>query len=291
MINSGLVLEGGGMRGVYTAGVLDYFLEKELYFPYVIGVSAGACHGSSYVARQHGRNRQVTIDYVGHRDYISYRNLLVKKELFGMDFIFDKLPKELVPFDFDTFNSSTDRFLIGTTDCITGEPVYFDKSDYPEENLKLIRASSTLPFMAPAIEFDGRILMDGGIADPIPIRKTLSDGIEKPVLVLTKPKGYRKKKSSFGWLPRYAFKQYPGLTRALDTRYQLYNDTLDYIEELEAKKEVLVIRPSQVMKVGRTERNPVKLTQLFELGYEDAKSAFEEMAAWLNPDLAMLIRQ
>jgi predicted patatin/cPLA2 family phospholipase len=289
MVNSGLVLEGGGMRGVYTAGVLDYFLEKELYVPYVIGVSAGACQGSSYVSRQHGRNRQVTIDYVGHREYISYRNLLLKKELFGMDFIFDKLPKELVPFDFDTFNSSGDRFLIGTTDCITGEPVYFDKSEYPEDNLKLIRASSTLPFMAPAIEFQGKILMDGGIADPIPIRKALSDGVEKPVIILTKPKGYRKKKSSFSWIPRYAFKQYPGLIKALETRYQLYNDTLNYIEELEAKKEVLVIRPSLELKVGRTERNPVKLTQLYELGYEDAKAGYEEIVEWLNIDHSMVI--
>lgn len=281
MDGSGLVLEGGGMRGVYTAGVLEYFLEKELHFPYVIGVSAGACQGSSYISRQPGRNRKVTIDYVKHRDYISYRNLIFKKQLFGMDFIFEKLPNELVPFDFNTFNSSADKFLIGTTDCMTGEPVYYEKSEYPNDILKLIRASSTLPFMAPAIEFQGRTLMDGGIADPIPIRKALNDKVNKTVIVLTKPKGYRKKKSSFSWLPKYAYKEFTGLTNALATRYKHYNETLDYIEELEAKKEVLVIRPSRTLNVGRTERNPVKLTQLYDLGYEDAKKDYEGIREWL----------
>lgn len=282
MYSSGLVLEGGGMRGVYTAGVLDYFLEQKLYFPYVIGVSAGACHGSSYVSKQHGRNRQVTIDYVKHRDYISYRNLILKKELFGMDFIFEKLPNELVPFDFTTFNSSTDKFLIGTTDCLTGEPVYYEKSEFPADVLKLIRASSTLPFMAPAIEFQGKTLMDGGIADPIPIRKAMNDKVNKNVIILTKHRGYRKKKSSFSWVPKYAYKQFTGLTSALETRYKVYNETLDYIEELESKKEILVIRPSRTMKVGRAERNPVKLTQLYELGYEDAKKEYESMLEWLS---------
>ncbi|WNF24747.1 patatin family protein [Mesobacillus jeotgali] len=282
MFSSGLILEGGGMRGVYTAGVLEYFLENELFFPYVIGVSAGACQGSSYVARQPGRNRQVTIDYVQHRDYISYRNLFLKKELFGMDFIFDKLPNEIVPFDFETFNNATERFLVGTTDCITGEPIYFDKNVVPEDFLKIIRASSTLPFMAPAIEFQGRTLMDGGIADPIPVRKAKADGVLKNVIVLTKPKGYRKKKSSFSWLPRYMYKEFTGLHTALETRYKMYNETLDYIEELEAKEEVFVIRPSKDLKVGRVERNPEKLTKLYEVGYEDTRDSFEALKNWLG---------
>ncbi|MBT2682713.1 patatin family protein [Bacillus sp. ISL-37] len=282
MYNSGLILEGGGMRGVYTAGVLEHFLDNELFFPYVIGVSAGACQGSSYIARQPGRNKQVTIDYVKHQDYISYKNLLLKKELFGMDFIFNKLPNELVPFDFETFNRAAEKFLVGTTDCITGEPVFFDKNDVPEDFLKIIRASSTLPFMAPAIEFQGRTLMDGGIADPIPIRKAMADGVVKNVIVLTKPKGYRKKKSSLSWLPRYVYKEYKGLHTALEKRYKLYNETLDYIEELEAKKEVFVIRPSKDLKVGRVERNPDKLTQLYEVGFEDAKESFGELKDWLG---------
>lgn len=282
MYNSGLVLEGGGMRGVYTAGVLEYFLEKQLFFPYIIGVSAGACNGASYVSRQSGRNRQVTIDYVKHRDYISYRNLFLKKELFGMDFIFNKIPTELVPFDFETFNSAAEKFLVGTTDCITGEPVYFEKNDVTQDILKIIRASSTLPFMATAIEHQGKILMDGGIADPIPIKKAQVDGVQKNVLILTKPKGYRKKKSSFSWLPQYIYKEFKGLNKALETRYKLYNETLDYIEELESKNKVYVIRPSRNLKVGRVERNPEKLTQLYEVGYEDAKKDYERLVDWVS---------
>lgn len=282
MYHSGLVLEGGGMRGVYTAGVLEYFLEKQLFFPYIIGVSAGACNGASYVSRQTGRNRQVTIDYVKHRDYISYRNLFLKKELFGMDFIFNKIPTELVPFDFDTFNSAAEKFLVGTTDCITGEPVYFEKNDVTQDILKIIRASSTLPFMATAIEHQGKILMDGGIADPIPIKKAQVDGVQKNVLILTKPKGYRKKKSSFSWLPHYVYKEFKGLNKALETRYKLYNETLDYIEELESKNKVYVIRPSRNLKVGRVERNPEKLTQLYEVGYEDAKKDYERLVDWVS---------
>jgi predicted patatin/cPLA2 family phospholipase len=280
--NSGLVLEGGGMRGVYTAGVLEYFLEKQLFFPYIIGVSAGACNGASYVSRQTGRNRQVTIDYVKHRDYISYRNLFLKKELFGMDFIFNKIPTELVPFDFETFNSAAEKFLVGTTDCITGEPVYFEKNDITQDILKIIRASSTLPFMASAIEHQGKILMDGGIADPIPIKKAQVDGVQKNVLILTKPKGYRKKKSSFSWLPHYVYKEFKGLNRALETRYKLYNETLDYIEELESQNKVYVIRPSRNLKVGRVERNPEKLTQLYDVGYEDAKKDYERLVDWVS---------
>lgn len=277
MYTSGLILEGGGMRGAYTAGVLEYFLENDLFFPYVIGVSAGACQGSSYISRQPGRNKQVTIDYVTHRDYISYKNLFLKKELFGMDLIFDKLPNELVPFDFETFNGASEKFLVGTTDCYTGEPVYFDKNDVPDDFLKIIRASSTLPFMAPAIEFQGRTLMDGGIADPIPIKKAIADGVRKSIIVLTKPKGYRKKKSSLSWIPRYVYKEFKGLHTALETRYKLYNETLDYIEALERKNEVLVLRPSADLKVGRIERNPEKLTKLYKIGYEDAKANYQRI--------------
>ncbi|WP_210366628.1 patatin family protein [Bacillus sp. REN3] len=288
MYSSGLVLEGGGMRGVYTAGVLEYFMDNNLFFPYIIGVSAGACNAASYVSRQPGRNRQVTIDYVNHRDYLSYRNLFLKKQLFGMDFIFDKIPNELVPFDFQTFKHSPEKFLIGTTDCLTGQPVYFDKNEFPDEILQIIRASSTLPFMAPAIEFHGMTLMDGGIADPIPIRKAMDDHVEKNIIVLTKPKGFRKKKSSFSWVPRYAYKQYRGLTTALENRYKFYNETLEYIEELEAKKDVIVIRPSEDYSVGRVERDPVKLTHLYEQGYKDAQDAFKRIVEWVGKDMVTI---
>lgn len=277
MVKTGLVLEGGGMRGVYTAGVLEYFLEKQLFFPYVIGVSAGACNAASYISRQHGRNQKVTIGYVNHPDYISYKNLFLKKELFGMDLIFDKIPNELDPFDFQTFANASEEFVIGTTDCHTGEPVYFNKDSYARDILTIIRASSSLPLMAPVINFAGKILMDGGISDPIPIKKAINDGVEKCVIVLTRNRGYRKKKSSLSKLTKYFYGEYSGLIKAIENRYQVYNDTLDLIEQLEDEGKVFIIRPVQELQVGRVERNRVKLTQLYEQGYDDASRLYNEL--------------
>ncbi len=156
MKDVGLVLEGGGMRGVYTAGILEYFMEQNIYFPYVIGVSAGACMAASYLSRQMGRNRTVNIDFVNHPNYLSFRNFLRNKQLFGMDFIFDEIPNKHVPYDYESFYQSKEEFVVGTTDCESGQPVYFKKDDYGNDMLKIIRASSSLPFVAPIIEFKGK---------------------------------------------------------------------------------------------------------------------------------------
>lgn len=282
MYDNGLILEGGGMRGIYTAGVLEYFMEKDRYFSYVIGVSAGACNAASYISRQPGRNKSVMIDYVRHPDYISLRNLMQKRELFGMDLIFDQIPNNLVPFDFQTFNAAKERFVIGTTDCLTGEPVYFEKNESPDDILSIIRASSSLPFMAKAVTYKGHQLMDGGVADPIPFKKALADGVEKPVIVLTKSKGYRKKPSRFSKTGRYFYREYMGLTHALEMRWKLYNDQLEEIEQLEREGKAFVIRPSQDIKVKRAERDPEKLEQLYRQGYSDAQHKFEAMENWLQ---------
>lgn len=281
-MKSGLILEGGGMRGVFTAGVLECFLEKALFPDYVIGVSAGACNAASYISRQPGRNQQVTIGYVHHPDYISLKNLVLKRELFGMNLIFDEIPNTLVPFDFSRFNDATEEFVIGTTNCLTGEAVYFDKSFYSKDILKIIRASSSLPFMARAIEYEGKFLMDGGISDPIPIRKAIADQVKKPIIVLTKEKGYRKSKSSFSKFTSYFYKDFKGLANVLEHRYQLYNNTLDFIEQLEDEKKAIVIRPRQTFNIGRIERNPEKLTLLYNQGYQDALEKIEEINIWLR---------
>lgn len=282
MYNNGLILEGGGMKGIYTAGVLEYFMEKDRYFSYVIGVSAGACNAASYISRQPGRNKSVMIDYIRHPDYISFRNLIQKRELFGMDLIFNQIPNELLPFDFQAFHAAEERFVIGTTDCLTGEPVYFEKNENPNDILSIIRASSSLPFMSKAVTYKGHLLMDGGVADPIPIRKALADGVEKPVIILTKSKGYRKKPSRFSRTGRYFYKDYMGLAHALEIRWKLYNDLLDEIEQLENEGKVFVIRPSEDFKVKRAERDPDKLEQMYRQGYSDAQHAFEPMENWLK---------
>lgn len=287
MKQQGLILEGGGMRGVFTGGVLEAFMEHDFYFPYVIGVSAGACHGSSYAARQRDRNRKVSIDYVTHPDYISVKNLFLKKELFGMDLLFDKLPNELVPFDYETFAKTPERFVIGTTDCYSGEPVYFEKDAPRDDILKLVRASSSLPFMASPVEYKGSTLMDGGIADPIPLKKALADGVEKAVMILTRPKGYRKSPSRLNGISKYMYKQYPGLVHQMETRWQHYNETLAWIESMEEAGEVFVIRPADSFKIGRAERNPERLSALYASGFEEGHRQFDRMMKWLEEPVAV----
>ncbi|WP_033541945.1 patatin-like phospholipase family protein [Planococcus sp. CAU13] len=282
MFDDGLVLEGGGMRGVYTAGVLEYFMEKDRYFSYVIGVSAGACNAASYISRQPGRNKAVMIDYVRHPDYISFRNLVQKRELFGMDLIFDQIPNKLVPFDFQAFHAAKERFVIGTTDCLTGQPVYFEKNESPQDVLTIVRASSSVPFMAPPVTYKGYQLMDGGVSDPIPLRKALADGVEKPVIILTKHKGYRKKPMRFSRPARYFYKEFLGLIHALEMHWQQYNELLTEIEKLEGEGRVFIIRPSADTKVGNAERNPEKLEQLYNQGYADAQQSYHAMEKWLE---------
>ncbi|MCP8968137.1 patatin-like phospholipase family protein [Ectobacillus ponti] len=280
--HTGLVLEGGGMRGVYTAGVLEYFMEKDLYFPYTIGVSAGACNAASYLARQKERNKQVNIGYINHPNYLSYKNLWRKRQLFDMDFIFREIPTQHVPFDFNTYRDASERFLIGTTDCETGQPVYFDKEGTDEEMLLLLQASSSLPFVAPIVEFRGKKLLDGGISDPIPLRKSQQDGNVKNILILTRNQGYQKKKSSFGWVAGRAYRQYPKLVESMLNRYQSYNETLQYIEEQEQEGKVFLIRPMEKLEVGRVEKDPQKLEALYMQGYRDAERLYDGLQRFLE---------
>lgn len=281
-MKSGLILEGGGMRGVYTGGVLEKLLEEEIFVDYIIGVSAGACHASSYISRQAGRNREVTIGYVNHPGYISVKNLLVKRELFGMDLIFDQIPNRLVPFDYDRFNDATEEFVVGTTDCLTGEAVYFEKQSRPEDVLAIVRASSSLPLMAHPVEFAGKLLMDGSIADPLPIRKALSDGVTKPIIILTREKGYWKKPSRFAKIMPAFVRQYPAIAKKMESRHIYYNETMEFIEQLESEGLAMVIRPKNLHRITGVERDRERLEALYNQGYQDATDRFQELLEFLQ---------
>lgn len=281
MVSAGLVLEGGGMRGLYTAGVLEFFLEKDLYFPYNIGVSAGACMAASYLSRQKGRNQKVNLDYVEDKRYISFSNFIKKREVFGMDFIFDEIPNRLVPFDLDTYRNSPEEFVIVATDCETGEPVYFDKTNHGDDLVTLLRASSSLPFVASSVEYKGRHLLDGGIVDPIPIKKAEQDGYEKNVIIMTKPPGYYKRPPKrVASLMKY--RKHPKINDLLAVRYKHYNETLRYIDEQERLGKVFVLRPSKALPVGRMERNRERLEELYRLGWSDAEKNFEALMQFLG---------
>ncbi|MFD2673159.1 patatin-like phospholipase family protein [Marinicrinis sediminis] len=281
----GLMLEGGGMRGVYTSGVLEKFMERELQFPYVIGVSAGACNASSYLAKQRGRNRNTTIKYIRDPRYISYRNLFKERSLFGMRFLFDVLPNQLEPFDFDTFLSNPQQFVVVTTDAYTGNPVYIDKEQAAREGwsmMDVIKASSSLPFIAPPVQIGTQTLFDGGIADPLPIEKALEDGNERVVVVSTKDETYQIKPFRKHRVARLRYPNYPGLREALRERALRYNRAMDRILELEKEGRVFLFRPSAVIPVARLERDEAPLEQLYQLGMSDVDRQWEKMMDWMH---------
>ncbi len=277
-----LILEGGGLRGIYTSGVLRRFMDEGIRFSAVYGVSMGACNGANYVAGQPERNRIVNIRFVDDRRYLSYLRLAGGGELFGMDFIFDEIPRSIVPFDLEAFSGSTVRFWMAVTDCQSGEPVYYEKTGLGAHALTVMRASCALPFIARPVAFDGRLLMDGGLADPVPIARSLSDGNRRNVLVLTRPRGYRKKPSAIARLARFRYPKLTGLSRVMAERHRRYNETMDLVDRLEAAGEAFVIRPRTAIDVGRAERDKDKLYAGYDLGYAEAQAVDGALGRFLE---------
>lgn len=280
----GLVLEGGAMRGIYTAGVLDVFMKKELYFPYVIGVSAGACQACSYISRQPGRSRQVSMKFIRDSRYLSMRNFIRKDGIFGLDFMFGEIAHTLVPFDFDAFEESEQEFVIGATNCTTGQASYFEKSRLSgEEAFHICKASSSMPLVSKEVMIYGQAYMDGGIADPIPVRKALADGCDKVVVVLTRNREYRKTPAKYSLeIAKRKYKNYTGLIQAIKNRHTVYNETLDYVERLEREGKAFIIRPLEPVMVGRMERSRKKLFAFYREGYVEAGKSWRKLNAWMK---------
>ncbi|MDQ0255099.1 putative patatin/cPLA2 family phospholipase [Evansella vedderi] len=270
------------MKGLYTAGVLEFFLEQNLFFPYVIGVSAGACMAGSYLSKQKGRNKRVNIGLVKDPRYLSYRNILLKRQLFGMDFLFDEIPNKIIPFDFETFLAGEEKFYIGTTDCHSGEAVYYNKHEIGFDTLKVIRASSSLPFIAPIVDFKGKKLLDGGLVDPIPLKKAQQDGHKKNVIIMTNSPGFTDKPNKLNYLAKVVYNKYPKIATILRKRHMIYNDTLAYIKTEEEKGNLFIIQPSIPLPMSPIERNEKRLLDLYHLGYNDAKNQWGSLIRWLN---------
>lgn len=263
---SGLILEGGGMRGVFTCGVLDAFMDRGIRFPYTIGVSAGACNGLSYMSAQRGRAKYSNIDLLEEYHYIGFKHLLLKGNIMDFDLLFDKFPNEIIPYDYARYASTTERFEMVTTDCMTGEACYYEEKSDPKRIIDIVRASSSLPFVCPMARVDGRKMLDGGISDSIPLRRAEALGYDNCVVVLTRNHGYRKPdKRSF--VPPLFYCRYPALREAIGMRNVRYNKQIAYVEEREARGEVVVIRPERKIEVDRMERDTSKLLALYEEGY------------------------
>ncbi len=283
MYQAGLVLEGGGMKGVYTAGVLDFFLDKEIEFSSVYGVSAGACNMCSYISKQKGRALDVNIDYLDSKRYCSVESMILSGDLFNVNTCYNLIPNYLNPIDSETFNSYEGKAYSVVTNLVTGRPEYLRMRDAVKDVDK-VRASSSLPLVSRTVYIKGRPYLDGGLSDSIPIQKSICDGNRKNVIVMTKEVGYRRKQIDSGQLAliklRYA--KYPKVAQIMAERHIMYNDCLDFIERKEKAGEVFVIRPQHSNDVRRIERDKARMKALYDQGYEEAESLYEDMMQYLN---------
>lgn len=261
-----LVLEGGGMRGVFTSGVLDAFMKHDLTFPYVVAVSAGACNGMSYVSHQPRRARISNIDYLARYKYIGLRHLVTQGCIFDRELLYDKFPNQYLPFDFDTFFSSPMTFEMVTTNCLTGQPMYLSERHDRQRALDIVRASSSLPFVSKIVDVDGIPMLDGGIVDSIPLQHAIDMGHPTNVLVLTRNRGYRDTGKDMK-IPRFIYRKYPRLRVVLSRRLAAYNAQLEYVERMEDEGRVICIRPERPMEVDRIEKDIAKLERLYEEGF------------------------
>lgn len=281
MYQAGLVLEGGGMRGMYTCGVLEFFLEKELIFSDCYGVSAGACHLCSYLSGQKGRALHVGIDYLQCRDYCSLSSLLRTGDLFNKDFCYDLIPNYLNPYDYEAFERYPGRAYAVATNIKTGEAEYL-RLKHMQTDIEAVRASSSLPLVSKNVRIGNKLYLDGGISDAIPLQKSILDGNQKNIVVLTKEVGYRRKPSSLLPLIRAAYLRYPKVYELMKNRHIAYNRTLDMVEKKEKAGEIIVLRPKENGGIGRIEKDKEKLMALYRQGYEDAKARYEEILAYLG---------
>ena len=279
-----LVLEGRATRGIFTSGALDYLMERDLYFSDVIGVSAGSCNAVDYVSRQPGRTRDCMIptDKEG-KYYYGIRDFVKEKSLMNMDLIFDKYPKELLPFDFETYFNSEINCQIVTTNCLTGKAEYMTEDSDNDRLMKLCRASSSMPLLTPIVNIDNVPYLDGGLADSVPIRRAQQMENEKIVVILTKNQGYRKSVLSPTMQRVYkrAYKSYPNLIRTIFRRSFEYNKTMNYLDQLEKRGEIFILRP-QVKPVSRLERNKETLHAFYEHGYKYTERKFDDLMEYLE---------
>lgn len=281
-MKTGLVLEGGAMRGLFSAGVMDVLMEHQIAFDGAIGVSAGAAFGCNYKSRQPGRVIRYNTEYARDPRYCSLRSLFKTGDLFGADFCYHELPNKLDPFDTEAFQQNPMEFYVVCTDVLTGEAVYQKCGIADDECFEWLRASASMPLVSRTVEIGGRRMLDGGIADSIPLRYFEQIGYKKILVILTQPEGYRKKKNKALPLIRLSFRQYPKMVEALEKRHKKYNDTLAYVKKREREGAVLVLRPQDSLSIGRVEHNPERMRQVYDCGRKVALQSLEQIEAFLR---------
>ena len=276
----GLVLEGGAMRGMYTAGVLDVFMENNIKVDGIIGVSAGVLFGVNFLSNQKGRAIRYNKRFVKKNNYMGFKSLLLTGNIVNKEFAFYEVPFKLDVFDNDTYVKSNVPFYATVTNLSTGAPEYIEIKDVFKQ-MEVLRASSAMPYVSKIVEYEKEKYLDGGISDSIPVEKCRELGFEKVIVVLTRTLEYRKKKSNT-FFPKLKYSKYPNFVKTLNVRYKMYNETVDKIIDLENKKEIFVIRPSRKVKIKRIERDEDKLQEMYDLGREDCKNKVESLREWLK---------
>lgn len=282
--NTGIILEGGAMRGIFTAGIMDFFLEKNIQIPNVLAVSAGAYAGMNYVSGQKGRIVDSVIKPVENNKLLGPGVFMKTGDFFNMDLLFNKIPRVLCPFDFEAFKASGKRFITSAIDCVTGEARYFEKFENLDEFLDICRVANSLPLLAKMGYIDGVPMMDGGMADAIPLSKALKEGWDKIIVVFTREASYRKSDHGDVYnsrMVKWIYRKFPGLLRAIDERPKRYNESIENLNEMERQGKAFIFRPEGIT-LQNNESDPDALMRYYEAGYSQAEARYDELMKYLE---------
>ncbi len=280
-MSKALVLEGGGFRGLFTAGILDYFIEKNIEFDSVIGVSMGALMGMNFMSKQKERSKRLAIDYLNDKSYISYSNLLLRGQLVNWKYLFQGKINEKDPFDVKTFNANESKFYVSVYNLQNGVVEFHDTINN-KHHLKYIQASASLPIASRKVRIEKKIYLDGGIVESLPFEKAINDGNKKTILILTRTLEYQKKIQPVLWMFRLWYLRYPKIYKELKIRHSSYNKLVIKAKELEAKGELFIFRPAYELNIGRFEKDAVKLNNIYDYGYQYAKERYKELIEYLT---------
>lgn len=278
----GLLLEGGAMRGLYTVGALDVLMKNDIKVDGIVGVSAGALFGLNYKSKQPGRALRYNLSYCKEKNYMGWYSFFTTGNIMNKAFCFDKLINELDPVDYDTFNKSEEKFWAVVTNMETGKPEYIKVDDLKDKNqMEVLRASGSMPFVSKPVEINGKKYLDGGTADSIPIDKMMEMGFDKIIVILTRPNGYRKEKENQS-LAKIKYRKYPEFIKTIENRYLMYNEELDRIENLEKENKIFVIRPSRKVDIKRIEKNKDRIQEMYDLGINDTEKKINKLREYLK---------
>lgn len=278
----GLVMEGGAMRGMFTAGVTDVFMENDIAFDGAVGVSAGAAFGCNYKSNQRGRVIRYNTRFCNDKRFCSFSSLINTGDIFGSDFCYHEIPKKLDVFDFSTYAKSSMKFYVVCTDVETGNPVYHRCDVMNDKELEWIRASASMPLVSRIVKLDGKMLLDGGISDSIPLRFMEKTGYDKNVVILTQPRDYEKKKNNMLPVMKISMRKYPEMIKAVARRHTMYNAQLEYIRKSEAVGRSLVIAPDEKLPVGHIEHDPDVLREVYRIGRRKGTEMLDEVREFLE---------